>query len=342
MIGSKWVKIGTFVIGIIIILTIIGYFGMDEILFTFQKADWLIIFYALIAHLVFLSLIGLRLKLLSGRYPPLSFRQSMKISIIGTTISSLTPLARLGGEPVKIQMLKNRYGVPKASAIVILDMFIEVLSLYAIIALAMFLIIIRGVLPMEILLPFLVLFIISFVLIVFFIIACTNIKWINRFVVFFKKIISKFKKVEDKNYGKMFRNAIDILLVNRRTLGLVITVSALTRILEFLRIWLIFLALGFEIPISIIVFGWSFVLLIGMIPWLPGGLGLVEAGGATAYILFGVTKGISVSFILVDRLFSFWLILLAGFIILHVSRTKISTDRERHYVLEKKHLEIIE
>ena len=49
-----------------------------------------------------------------------------------------------------------------------------------------------------------------------------------------------------------------------------------------------------------------------MVPWLPGGLGIVEAGGAGAFIFFGVQKSISISGVLIERLITFWFVIIIG------------------------------
>ena len=97
-------------------------------------------------------------------------------------------------------------------------------------------------------------------------------------------------------------------------------ITFVSKIVEFLRTWVIFLALGVVLPFEIVIFVWSIIMILSLVPWLPGNLGLIEAGGASAYILFGVASAVAVSGILIERLMSLWLMMGIGLMIIWLSK----------------------
>ena len=67
---------------------------------------------------------------------------------------------------------------------------------------------------------------------------------------------------------------------------------------------------------------WAVLLILSMIPWLPGGLGLVEFGGIYVFIMFGIQKGVAASGMFIDRFISFWFIVLLGAVLFVINRVK--------------------
>ncbi len=82
--------------------------------------------------------------------------------------------------------------------------------------------------------------------------------------------------------------------------------------LETLVLWLIFAGLGAQLPVQTIVVGMSVQHLAVMIPVTPGGLGLVEAGMSGAFVALGTPAAVAIPAVLVFRVVSYWMPLLAG------------------------------
>ncbi|MBS3055843.1 MAG: flippase-like domain-containing protein [Candidatus Aenigmarchaeota archaeon] len=310
--------------GIILIFIVMLYFGLNEIISQLSSMDFFLFSIAILVQIIFFVLLAIRLRVLAGKYPPLSFIKALKVSVIGSAVSFLTPLARIGGEPVKIGMLKSDFGVSKSAAIVVLDLFAEVLSLYIIIAISIIYILATQMFPFAVMMPFIIAFAVSFILIVLFMCVSHNLNLLRKFVNFFIRLISKFRKIENKDYAELFFKYTKIMTYSKKTMLATAVVSALIRIFEFLRIWIVFLALHFNAPFWVILLAWSLILLLSMIPWLPGGLGLIEVGGVSAFVLFGIPVATAAGAMIVDRFISLWLVIFAGLI--WMSRTKITKD----------------
>ena len=71
--------------------------------------------------------------------------------------------------------------------------------------------------------------------------------------------------------------------------------------------YFVFLSFGFQISWGVLVFGYGVATLLGMISFLPGGLGVTEGTLALIYSGLSVPSPLALMSILVFRFFSFWL-----------------------------------
>jgi uncharacterized protein (TIRG00374 family) len=83
---------------------------------------------------------------------------------------------------------------------------------------------------------------------------------------------------------------------------------------DFFTLWTALAAFGSDARPSLALLAFASALLLGMIPFTPGGLGFVEAGLTGTLVLAGVPGPEAVSVALLYRLMSFWLPIPAGLI----------------------------
>jgi uncharacterized protein (TIRG00374 family) len=304
--------------GIAIIIFIAGYFGFSEIVEAAQNANISYIILALVLQGATLALLALRFMVISGPQGRIGFLSAFRVVMFGMVMDFLTPVAKVGGEPMKVYMLKKRFGTSKSSAIVSIDTVIEIIASF-ITALLIFLVFIKF-LPASLYAYFIIFFAVVVISLAFVFKILTDFSWLKRIVDWLIKKISKYRRVGDVDYAKIFHSTFSQLIKDKKTMGWAFAITFLTKILEFARMWLVFLALGTVLPLDIVLILWAVLLILSMVPWLPGGLGLVEFGGISAFILFGIPKGIAASGMLIDRFISFWLILITGAIMFYVSK----------------------
>ena len=217
-------------------------------------------------------------------------------------------------------MLRRHLGGSKASAAVVLDTFVEILSSYitflVIVVLFFFLI------P-PLLFPYYIVFLVVVLVssLVFLKVSLTPV-WLTRLVNFFVKKLSRFVRIRRKDYATMFHTSFTLLIRNKHVMVSSLSLSFAGKILEFLRIWLVFLALGVTLPWSVVLVVWAFLLILLVVPWLPGGLGLVEAGTIAAFTAMGINVHVAATAVVLDRLVWFWLVLFIGAVI----TTKYAAD----------------
>ncbi|MBN1317970.1 MAG: UPF0104 family protein [Anaerolineales bacterium] len=89
--------------------------------------------------------------------------------------------------------------------------------------------------------------------------------------------------------------------------------AALNTFFDMLTLFFVFLAAGYHIKPGLLLMGYGFPLLLGKVPLLPGGVGIVESSMVALYTGMGVPNGLVVVVVLTYRLLSFWLPSLMGF-----------------------------
>jgi len=72
-------------------------------------------------------------------------------------------------------------------------------------------------------------------------------------------------------------------------------------------LFFVFASLGYTIHFGVLIFGYAVSTLLGMISFIPGGLGVFEGSMALIYTGLGVPSDLTLMSILIFRLFSFWL-----------------------------------
>ncbi|MBI4018544.1 MAG: flippase-like domain-containing protein [Candidatus Aenigmarchaeota archaeon] len=303
-------ELALLILGAVSIFFIAEFFGLEQILAGLAGADPLIAAAAVVAQVLLLSLTALRLMVISRKYARLGFLEAMNASLIGMFVSAVSPLARLGGEPAKVYLLKDKISAEKGSAVIAVDVLAEVISLYIVIMASV--VFLQNDIPSQLspaILPFLI---ISVFLTVVFVKICTNREWLDGIIGFVSRI-PKFSVLKERDYAQRFHESFGELARDGRSMLSVLLISLVMKLLEFARMWLVILALGQLVPFKVVVAVWLVLLVLSAVPWLPGGLGLVEGGMILALVQLGVAPHVAGSAILLDRFISFWLVIAAGF-----------------------------
>jgi uncharacterized membrane protein YbhN (UPF0104 family) len=79
-------------------------------------------------------------------------------------------------------------------------------------------------------------------------------------------------------------------------------------------LWASFRAFGVSVPIAVLVMGFFLGMVANLIPFVPGGVGAVDAGLIGAFVLFGLPKDECFAAVLIYRLVAFWMPLLPGIV----------------------------
>ncbi len=300
-----------FAIGIILIAFVMSFFGFKEVVDVMATARLDYILLAVALQIAILLLLAVRLVLLSRKYSHLGFREAFKISMSGMAVSMITPIAKIGGEPLKIYLLKkNRFKGSQATAVIAVDTLAELASslLVVFFVFVFFSREIPGILASS----FAIFLVVIAAILVLFVKLLLNPRWMRRLVHFVTKRVSRFAHVKKKDYAELFYKAFLVLINDRKLIASAFGLSFVTKIIEFARIWFVFAAISIFLPADVIVIFWSVILVLYLIPWLPGSLGLVEFFGAGVLVFFGIASSAAAGGLLLDRFISYWFVLVLG------------------------------
>lgn len=311
-------------IGIIVTFLIGFAVGLDDIINVLQNAKPEYFILSLMFHLLVLTCITTRWKvIIDSTGLKIKFKKLFLITLAGTALSNITPSSRMGGEPVRAYLLnKEAKTTTKTSlATIITDRIFDGIA-FIIMSLFIILLILKELnLPIWIISLLIISFIISIITIILMIFISTNKKTTQKlskwFLRNFKWLIKRFKSLED--FDKKFLKESDLYSdLARKTMkkqkiwlsGIIMTL--LVWLFDALRTYFIFMALGIEVPLTLILTVIVIAALIGAIPLFPGGLGLMESAMIIIYSSSGITLAIAGMSTVLDRLISFWITTFTG------------------------------
>ncbi|MEJ6952480.1 lysylphosphatidylglycerol synthase transmembrane domain-containing protein [Natronospora cellulosivora (SeqCode)] len=266
--------------------------------------------------------------LLSKKSKNLSYLRILLINLSASFVESVTPSSKLGGEAAKVYLLRKETSLSYQSLATIV-MTHKYFSLLPFIILCMLALIISSfsfVLPTIVYISFLAFFFLFIMIFYIFSKAGSLIdkdsdnKIFNKitgFIVFIQRAISQSRKVLAPN------EAIFLFLI-----------SLLVWILYPVKLYIISLALGFELSFVFITVVTYTAYLISILPLTPGGLGTFEGSAAFIFSLNAYLFAEGMAAALMLRLITFWFPL-----ILQSIATAYFLSRENINLFSKKQTE---
>ncbi|MBI3190703.1 flippase-like domain-containing protein [archaeon] len=311
-------RIALFAVSIAVFLYVTSLFGIDAVFSIIVRSNLSYVFMAVICQVVIFALYGLRFKVMSSKYKDMSFKDAFYITVVGNFVNLLSPVVRIGGQPLMIYLAKEKIGSAKSSAIVLTDTIADMLSSVLLVVLTA--IIFYSIIPYQIMYPLVLFSVITIVLIFGFTKFFLSKGIIMRFVGWVKK---KFKKRRSIFQADVFTNSFRHVLEDKKIMPAGMAISFVVKFFEMLRMWLVFLAIGIPLSGPMLLIVWSFMLVIVMIPWLPGHLGLFEFSASSAFILLGIVPQQAAGGVVLDRLISFWFVIVFSLIVIWASQHRL-------------------
>lgn len=300
-----------FIVGFIIFILIFHFIGIDRIFGNLLKLNITLYILAILCIFSLIFFWTLRWKLfVEEEGYEVSTLSLLKDLVVGLSINNLTPLAKIGGEPVRAYLLKKDSGMKmrKGFATILAELTMLFIVTISLVVVSIILIPIGTDLPLwffGVLIPFGVLAMLVFLGIVGIYsgkdIIVKIIKWfgrkIQRLEPYKEKLLSRYK---------VFQETFRDCLKNKRIFSKALIYAFLAKFLGFLKFLFIFWSLGYPInPVKIII-----VMGIGSVifslPSTPGSLGVYEGGATAALVLLGVPSDIAGSVVFLDRLVWYW------------------------------------
>ena len=342
-------------IGLAIMAVMLNFIGIDKVLNALKGANPLFILLAIAMQVFTYYLYALRWNIVNKTANIyISLKNVFPMILVGLAINNITPSGRVGGEPVRAYILAKETDTPyeEAFATAVGDraldtfpfIFLAIITIIATIvyfslSLAILILLIVAVLGITAALGLLIYISVNKK-------AGEKItKWIIKIVRFFYKKIDP-EELEKKVFKAIlgFQKTMKSMIHDKKILYYALPLSFFIWGTEIFRVFLVFLAFG--VPLNPINIGIVFILatLIGMIPLLPGGLGLIDGAMMGFYTLVGIPPAISAAATVVERLISFWMTSIIGFIILpfygssvvdKISSTSVSEEETAKEIIEE-------
>ncbi|MGC9310159.1 MAG: lysylphosphatidylglycerol synthase transmembrane domain-containing protein, partial [Candidatus Aenigmatarchaeota archaeon] len=225
------------------------------------------------------------------------------------TVSNFTPVLKVGGVPLKIYLLSRKnMPSPKALAVQAAEIVLELCAFYATFLVLLFFLSLDGAIPVQF--GYIGLALIALVAAAPF--AYKRLLSPKNLEKLAGAVILRYSRLSPLPFSRMFRSSLSSIVRNRQVLLLSVATSVSAYLLEFIRIYLVFTALGIDVGAIFIVSVWVIGLVLGALPGLPAGLGVVEGGTISALAILGVPAALATSFIMLDRIVALWIPLVFG------------------------------
>lgn len=301
--------------GIFIILGILGFVGIAALFPTLIKLNYHYVLQAICATLAIMIFDSIRLKLvLNAQKYPMGLWNATKIHAATNTLNLLTPVIKIGGIPLRVNYV-SRTNVPSiiSCASVVGEIVTESISFFTTLTIILFYLAMTHSLPQQYLELSVALLIVSIIVLLMFLQIIFSRRNLEKFI---RKWILRFTTVNATLAAKQFTCSINAYISNKPLLYSTFFISFFCRILEFARIYAIFLALGFQVSLGLVLIVWVLEAFFSGLPWIPGGIGLVEIGSISALTLLNIPIAIATSLIIINRMISHWTPLAIGSVIM--------------------------
>ncbi|MDK2870587.1 MAG: glycosyltransferase 2 family protein [Pyrococcus sp.] len=311
-------------VGIVVILALIWWAGIDETINLILQADLRFLLLALVMQLLATLAWTFRWRIFLKRAEVVvRTRDILMATLVGIFANNLTPGARAGGEPARMYVITKRsnstYG--QVFATIMADRILDVIPV-----LLFTLIAFKYALSLKIKLLLSVLSLSTAVLLV--IVVISLLISLNENLAFrlLSKITNLVKRVFPERFVGIestieerlkksifeFRETFIELSKDPVVMGKTLFYSLALWIFMLLRAYFIFESIGYHLEIYKILMVQMAGIALGMISILPGGVGITEAVNSALYLSLRIDKSLAVSATVLDRFISFWLPTIIG------------------------------
>ncbi len=255
--------------------------------------------------------------------PSITVKDTLAISLGGVAVSNITPGGRVGGEAIKAYLMNRVWGISYSAsfATIIVERIIDMLAFLIISGVAILYGILFVHLPLRviILLGIVFLFSASVMLGLWYVTLKKRIKssWIERLINKHKwimKHIPVLNYYEEKlsQYLNDYYTHVSKIAVETNVMVKGFIYSMIYWFLEIFRAYVIFLALGAQPSLPVIALAYVLSTVIGSLPIGVGGVGLTEGTMILIYSASNINTVVASLETMIDRLLSYWLLILIG------------------------------
>ncbi|OWT32797.1 hypothetical protein BGI41_05805 [Methanobrevibacter sp. 87.7] len=310
------------IFGLIIMGVMLWFIGIDEVFNALRMSNILYVILAILMEIIVYGLYTLRWEIINKIVDiDCDFNDLFPMVMLGLAVNNITPSGRGGGEPVRAYVLNKESHFPFEAtfATVIADRAFDTFPFILLSILTLILVIFNYSLDIWIIACLIIAVIIVIAVVVAIVYMSINenfgIKVTNGLIWLLHKFSKKDTEKREKRLIEAvngFQETMKLTISNKKLILYALPLSLFIWILEIARVCVVFMAFGY--PVSPLIIAESFILsvLIGFIPVLPGGVGLIDGSMILLFASAGIPSGISAAATVVERLISYWMTTFLG------------------------------
>ena len=323
--------------------------GIDELLSTLTRLDPGLFFFLATLQMITQILLAYRLQLLirALKYR-IGFMKLFAIHLAGALVENITPAAKAGSEPARVYLLhKEGILLKDAFTVTLVGKYVDMIPFTVLLLLSYTYLATQFILPA----PLIVAIQASIVLIIFLgtsgvIFLYRNEKIAVKILRNAMKILHFFTAKRAKNRErhavqvqvqvqldaeaeaavKNFKRSLFNIVQDKAVLTISLSASIIVWLLYPLKIYVIFYTLGTDISFGIVACVTFLAYLVGLIPLLPGGLGIYEGSAIALYSILGISLADATVAVIIGRLFTFWFVILLGTLAAIILKIKTNSE----------------
>lgn len=237
--------------------------------------------------------------------------QLVPILMAGVFTNNITPMSRAGGEIVRVYGIHEKFRLPYSIAFlsVALSKLTELIPLALLGTIGVFALIQERIFAWHQFRYMAVVICFAIGIIV----LCIREK--RRLRILWQKVLGYLIRREQKhseNYLSV--DEITAAIKQKRALSESLLFSLLLWVLATIRLMILAYALGIEMSFTIAAAATVWCILVGLVAFTPGGIGLVEGGLAASLILMGIPSSEAFALAILERSISYFLATAIGFV----------------------------
>ncbi len=297
--------------------------GPQKFFEAISKANLRLMVVAFVIEIIDLVVMAARWHVFLKDIIDIDFLSTLSINLAGASVSNITPSGRVGGEPLKAYILKKRYGMRYGAgfATIILERIVDMLAFTIISIIAILYGIFYFHLSWSVIsLLFLALGFTGSMLVGMWYLTLEKrlrsksiVSWLDRhqWITSHIPYVSHYKGKIADSLTNYYSNVARIA-GHPDTMVAGFFISFIYWVVEISRAYVIFLALGVNPPFPVIALAYIFSAIVGSLPFGVGGVGLTEGTMIFIYSAGSINAVIASIETLLDRLLSYWLVIIAG------------------------------
>jgi len=323
---KKWVLVAVFT-GLLVVFGIVVLLGREQVIGALLSANPKFLGISIIFQLLATVALTYRWQTIvqEGGFK-ISDWKLFQISLSSLAISNLTPSAETGGEFAKCYFLskETRKRTKETLATIIAEKILDMIFfvMLTVFTLTLFLLMFEVPALIISLMILITLVALSMMMLLFYTVTSEKIglRMSMWFINKFQRLIKRFrplKEFEDKFRTDFVehRNNMKHYLDKPKIWIMTIVLSAVVWTFIVLRTYFVFLAIGINLNPILIIALLLISQVVGMLPLLPGGLGLVETSRIAVISAAGVVAAGAGAHTVLDRLISFWIMTGIGLLV---------------------------